>query len=212
MFSLNPFNATPTQQLNPSGRTTRSVKIIAAVIVVLLAADNRFASAAENSTRTAREHHACAVIMGLHQPGDLYNTCIRSLDKSLSELDQAELVSTDRSRCALEGLTPGTPALAVCVVDAERSPADAGRNSAIAAVRRSKPSLTRYTPWIGDYNVPHHLDLLSCNSDGRMRQCDQERQSDRLGAGAPGLRRRRHRPGQPRFRSVCLRSLLLAIE
>jgi len=138
MFSLNSFNATPTQQLNPSGRftrrATRSVKIIAAAAVVLLAAGNRFASAAESSTRIA-EHHACAVIMGLHQPGDLYDTCIRSLDKTLSELDQAKLVSTNRTRCAQERLKPGTPAFAVCVVDAERSPLDAGRTAAIAAAR-----------------------------------------------------------------------------
>ena len=138
MFSLNSFNGTPTQQLNPSGRlnrrTPRSVKIIAAAAVALLAAANTFASAAENSTRMAREHHACAVIMGLHQPGDLYDTCIRSLDKTLSELDQAKLVSTDRTRCAQESLKPGTRAFAVCVVDAERSPVDAGRNAAIAAV------------------------------------------------------------------------------
>jgi hypothetical protein len=57
MFSLNSFNATPTHQLNPSGRlsrrATRSVKIIAAAAVVLLATGNRFASAAENSTQTA---------------------------------------------------------------------------------------------------------------------------------------------------------------
>ena len=139
MFSLNSFNATPTQELNPSDRlsrrATRSVKIIALAAVALLAAANTFACAAENPTRTAREHHACAVIMGLHQPGDLYDTCIRSLEKTLSELDQAKLVSTNRTRCAQEGLNPGTPAFAVCVVDAARSPADAGRNAAIAAAR-----------------------------------------------------------------------------
>ena len=139
MFSLSSSNATPTQQLDPSGRlgrpTTCSVKIIAAAAVALLAVTNTFAGAAENSTRTVREHHACAVIMGLHQPGDLYDTCIRSLDKTLSELDQAKLVSTNRTRCAQEGVKPGTPAFAVCVVDAERSPGDVGRNAAIAAVR-----------------------------------------------------------------------------
>jgi len=139
MFSLNSFNATPTQQLDPSGRlsrrATRSVKIIAAAAVALFAAANTFASAAENPTRTAREHHACAVIMGLHQPGDLYDICVRSLDNTLSELDQARLRSTNRTRCAQQGLKPGTPAFAVCVVDAERSPADAGHNAAIAAVR-----------------------------------------------------------------------------
>jgi hypothetical protein len=139
MFSLNSFNATPTQQLDPSDRlsrrTTRSIKIITVAAVALLAVANTFASAAENPARTAREHHACAVIMGLHQPGDLYDTCIRSLEKTLSGLDQAKLVSTNRNRCAREGLKPGTPAFAVCVVDAERSPADAGRNATIAAVR-----------------------------------------------------------------------------
>jgi hypothetical protein len=131
-------NATPTQPLNPPGplsrRTTRSVKIIAAAAAALLAAA-KFASAAETSTRIAREHHACTVIMGLHQPGDLYDTCIRSLEKTLSGLDQAKLVSTNRTTCAREGLKPGTPAFAVCVVEAERSPADASRNAAIAAVR-----------------------------------------------------------------------------
>ena len=138
MSSLSSRNATPTQQLDPSARlnrrTARSVKIIT-VAAVALAAANTFACAAENPTRTAREHHACAVIMGLHQPGDLYDTCIRSLEKTLSELDQAKLVSTNRTRCAQERLKPGTSAFAVCVVDAERFPADAGRNAAIAAVR-----------------------------------------------------------------------------
>jgi hypothetical protein len=139
MFSLSSSNATPTQQLNSSGRLCRpvtcSVEIIAIAAVALFAAASTFAGAAENSTRTGREHHACAVIMGLHQPGDLYDTCIRSLDKTLSELDQAELVSTHRAGCAQEGLKPGTRAFAVCVVDAERSPAYAGRNAAMAAVR-----------------------------------------------------------------------------
>ena len=139
MFSLNSFNAAPTQQLNPSGRfsrrATRSVKIIAAAAVALLFTANTFASADENPTRMAREHHACAVIMGLNQPGDLYDTCIRSLDKTLSELDQAELVLANRTTCAREGLKPGTPAFAVCVVDAERFLAGVGRNPAIAAAR-----------------------------------------------------------------------------
>jgi hypothetical protein len=138
MFSLSSSNATPTQQLDPSGRLSRrrthSVKIIGAAAVALLAAVNTFASAAEKSTRMAREHHACAIIMGLHQPGDLYDTCISSLEKTLSGLDQAKLVSTDRTTCAQEGLKPGTPAFAVCVVDAEQSPADVGGNAAIAAI------------------------------------------------------------------------------
>jgi hypothetical protein len=109
-----------------------SAKIIGAAAIALLASANTFANAAENSSLMAREQHACAVVMGLHQPGDLYDTCIRSLERSLSELDQARLVATDRSSCAREGLKPGTPAFAVCVLNAEQTP---GRYEAIAAVR-----------------------------------------------------------------------------
>jgi hypothetical protein len=41
------------------------------------ASSNTFANAAGNSSRMALEHHACAVVMGLHQPGDLYDMCIK---------------------------------------------------------------------------------------------------------------------------------------
>jgi hypothetical protein len=99
------------------------------------ASADTFANAAGNSSRTAQEQHACAVVMGLHQPGDLYDTCIRSLNKTLSELDQARLASADRSACAQEGHEPGTSVFSVCVVNAERSPADAGRQQAMVPVR-----------------------------------------------------------------------------
>jgi len=101
--------------------------IVGAAAVAVLGFTHISADAAENASRLAQEHHACAVAIGLHQPGDLYDTCIRSLNKTLSELDQARLASTDRSACTQEGLKPGTPAFAVCVVKAEQSPADAGR-------------------------------------------------------------------------------------
>jgi hypothetical protein len=110
MFSLTSSNITQTQRRDLSARLSRRTTplaiIVGAAAVVLLASANTFANAAENSTRMAREHHACAVVMGLHQPGDLYDTCIRSLDKTLSELDQARLVSTDRSECARRGSSP----------------------------------------------------------------------------------------------------------
>ena len=73
-----------------------------------------FAQAPADS-RMAREQHACAVVMGLHQPGALYDTCIRSLDNSLFELDQARQISAERNACAQLGLRPGTPSFAACV-------------------------------------------------------------------------------------------------
>jgi len=69
----------------------------------------------------AQEHYACAVVMELRQPGDLYDTCIRSLDKTLSESDQARLVATHQRVCAREGLNSGMPDFALCVVNAEQS-------------------------------------------------------------------------------------------
>jgi hypothetical protein len=139
MVPLTSSNIAQTQGPGPSGRLNRRAtalaKIAGAAAVALLASAHAFANPAANSSRMALEHHACAVVMGLHQPGDLYDTCIRSLNKTLSELDQARLASTDRSGCGQEGLRPGTPAFAVCVEKAEQSAADADRYEAIVPVR-----------------------------------------------------------------------------
>ena len=73
------------------------------------------ARAAGDLSRTTREHHACTVVMGLQQPGALYQTCMRTLDQTLSQLDQARQMSTKQNACARAGLTPGTPSFAACV-------------------------------------------------------------------------------------------------
>jgi hypothetical protein len=136
MFRLASSNIAQTQGYGRSGRQAPApAKIIGAAAIALLTFAHAAANAAENASRMVLEHHACAVVMGLHQPGDLYDTCIRSLNKSLSELDQARLASTDRSVCAQQGLKPGTPAFAVCVVSAEQPPADAGRYQAMVPAR-----------------------------------------------------------------------------
>lgn len=111
---------------DPSGcfsrRAWAPALIIGAAAFGLLASAQTFARAAESSSQTAQEHHACAVVLGLDPSGDSYETCIRSLERSLSEWDQARLVQTDQSACAKRGLDPGTPAFAVCVVNAGQSP------------------------------------------------------------------------------------------
>ena len=96
-----------------------SLKIVGATAIALLASANTFANAAENSPRTALEQHACAVVLGLDPSGRQYDTCIRSLARSLAERDQAQLVRTGRSACAQKGLQPDTPAFAVCVLTAK---------------------------------------------------------------------------------------------
>ena len=136
MYHLASSNTAQPQRYGRSGRqASASAKIIGAAAIALLTFAHTAARAAENASRMELEHHACAVVMGLHQPSDLYDTCIRSLNKSLFELDQARLASTDRSGCAQRGFEPGTPAFAVCVVNAEQSPADAGRRQATVPVR-----------------------------------------------------------------------------
>ena len=116
VFSLTSPDLTRAQIRHSSARATHSIEIIAAAAVMLLASASTFANAAENSTRLAREQHACAVVLGLDPSSHRYNACIRSLDTSLSEWDYARRVSTDSSACDRQGLQPGTPAYAVCVV------------------------------------------------------------------------------------------------
>jgi hypothetical protein len=111
----------------PSSGAARSIvgrcapAAIGAAAIALLAAGNNLANAAENPARTAQEQHACAVVRGLDPLSRRYDACIRSLDRSLSEWDYTRFVSTGRGTCAQEGLAPGTPSFAVCVVNAEQS-------------------------------------------------------------------------------------------
>jgi hypothetical protein len=89
----------------------------AAAVSILLASPHTFA--AEASSRIAQEHYACAVVLGLSPSDRRYDTCIRSLDRSLAEWGQAQMVQTDRRACADKGLEPATSPFAVCVVNAE---------------------------------------------------------------------------------------------
>ena len=69
------------QGCDTTARPSRRVKAAPVITTVAVVAGLAFASvaagAAEDSSGMAREQHACAVVMGLHQPGDLYDTCIR---------------------------------------------------------------------------------------------------------------------------------------
>ena len=100
----------------PTHRAKAAPVIAAVAAIAVLAVAPVSAGAAEDSSRMAREQHACTVVMGLHQPGDLYDTCIRSLRKSLSELDQARQAQREEIVCSQRGLKPGTPAFAVCAL------------------------------------------------------------------------------------------------
>jgi hypothetical protein len=113
-----PQGCDTTARPNRQAKAAPIITAVAAIAVLAFAPVS--AGAAGDSSRLAREQHACTVVMGLHQPGDLYDTCIRSLSKSLSGLDQARLVHKERTLCSQRGLKPGTSAFAVCAVTAEQ--------------------------------------------------------------------------------------------
>jgi hypothetical protein len=120
MFQLIAPNISQSQGRDPSGRLRRQAKAIpmiaAAAAIAVLASSHTSARAADDSSQMARVRDACAVVLGLHQPGDLYDTCIRSLNKSLSAANEARLAKSEQSVCAQRGLSPGTSAFAVCEV------------------------------------------------------------------------------------------------
>lgn len=111
------------------------VKLVGATVIAVLAGANNFANGAENSSRISQEHHACAVVLGLDPSDRQYDTCIRSLDRSLTEWDQAQAVQTNRRVCTEKGLEPGTGDFAVCVVKAEQSPTIADGYGTVIPVR-----------------------------------------------------------------------------
>ena len=101
----------------------RSAKlVVVAGLITLLAFSGAAVNAAENPVRIAQERHACAVVLGLDPSARAYDTCIRSLERSLAAWDQEQAVQRDRRACAESGLEPGTSAFAVCVVNGEQSP------------------------------------------------------------------------------------------
>ena len=118
MFSLTSFNIPDTKGLDPSAELSRraaaSAMIGGAAAIALLASVHTVANAAENSSRTAREHHASAIVMGRDPSGRSYDTCIRSLDKSLSEWIRRGwrrgLMRANEAHVPRRGSQPGTPA------------------------------------------------------------------------------------------------------
>ena len=77
-------------------RPRASALIVHAAALVLLAAAHTPAHAAEDSTRIMQERHACSAILGLDPSERPYEDCIRSLDRTLSQLKRSEAVAGAR--------------------------------------------------------------------------------------------------------------------
>jgi hypothetical protein len=77
---------------------------------------------AASAPRAAIENHACTVVLGLNSTEADYQACTRSLDRTLSVVDDAQATAEHRSGCAQQGLNPETAAFATCVVEASEAP------------------------------------------------------------------------------------------
>jgi hypothetical protein len=108
--------------------------IVGAAAIVLLVSVSTSAHAAEDATRIMHERHACAAVLGLDPSEEPYDDCIRSLDRTLSQLAQPELTARNRSQCAQKGLNPETSAFPICVVKAEQFPSNSGRDGAVVRI------------------------------------------------------------------------------
>jgi hypothetical protein len=86
------WTARPTLELTSAMRTL----IVGAAAIVLLASVHGSAHAAEGSTRIMQERHACSAILGLDPSERPYEDCIRSLDRTLSQLKRSEAVAGAR--------------------------------------------------------------------------------------------------------------------
>ena len=73
------------------------------------------------SGRIAQERQACGQL-GLDPSEAPFADCMRSMDQTLAQMDQTNMVERNRGTCAKEGLQPGTSAFAVCVVKLEQNP------------------------------------------------------------------------------------------
>jgi hypothetical protein len=97
-----------------------AVAATAAVTVLVFAAIS--AHATEGGLQDSQPYHACAVVLGLSPSETDYDACAESLSRSLSAAHEAQAVERNRRACAEKGLSVGTSAFDVCVVNAEQSP------------------------------------------------------------------------------------------
>jgi hypothetical protein len=103
-----------------------AVAATAAVTVLVFAIS---AHATEGGSQDSQPHHACTVILGLSPSETDYDACVESLSRSLSAVHEAQAVKRNRRACAEKGLSVGTIAFDVCVVDAEQSPRPSNHTS-----------------------------------------------------------------------------------
>jgi hypothetical protein len=122
MFPLTSANIAQPLRHGPSARlgrpATASAIIVGATAIAVLAFAHTSATAAENSPGMAQEQRACAVVLGFDPSEDRYETCVRVLNRNLSQWRRARLIESNRSVCAQKGLEPDTPAFAVCLLNA----------------------------------------------------------------------------------------------
>jgi len=98
------------------------------IATLLLAGAATYSPALASDNHPATIKAACSH-MGLAEGTAPFAGCVATLERSLAEQQQAQLLTRSKQACASNGFAPGTPAYATCVVDT----ADAGGPSVRAA-------------------------------------------------------------------------------
>jgi len=91
-------------------------RLLTVAPLLLLGATAYLPAAAADANRLATEKAACAH-MGLAEGTAPFAGCVATLDRSLAEQEQAQLLTRAQQACAQSGLKSGTPGYATCVLD-----------------------------------------------------------------------------------------------
>ena len=103
------------------GHLPKPLAILSVAFVALIGCAAPPAQATQDPVRSATIAHACKDIMGFYPGETLYESCVLSLKQTMASVDEAAGVQARREACGNEGLIPGTPAFARCVVKSSQT-------------------------------------------------------------------------------------------
>ena len=93
---------------------------------------------------TALVRQACSEVMGIGTAFAEFDACADSLAQSVRIRDEAHLISRASAHCEREGLEPGTPGLAKCVIQSKRFVAEGGSAAAAPVLVSDGPPARSY--------------------------------------------------------------------
>lgn len=123
--------------------------IAAAAMMPLLMGCAALAQAQDRDGRTPEEmalvNATCTKVMGLRKGEEFYLDCRDSLSHSLARRDAAYEMAANDAACRRLGLSPGSAALATCVLDHQPTAANAPLLQPVALSEAIQPGRSYYS-------------------------------------------------------------------